>query len=314
MSRKRGSVLVVTMGFVVAFTLLGMAALHFAIVQNEATERQKASMEAFWLADGAVEVAKGEYPEPIPEGTQYYLANAANEPNLNRWYRVHSKRKPVSPDYNREHRFLVYAHGSVNGQSRYIKAELDKISIADYPLITSRSPIDSPVPPKIVETIDTFAEEACGDPIVSDKLAHEEFIRFTCFRAINTENVLIEPPRQNEVGNILVIDVRELNRANIVPSITFASNIDGLISITGNVKLSERNLQGANFVLNGTLIVDGTVEFLDDNNDSVIDSDIVFDPQKVDEALYYVYRDRSIRNRSVRIVNWEEVADLGEQI
>lgn len=47
MSRKRGSVLVVTMGFVVAFTLLGMAALHFAIVQNEATERQKASMEAF---------------------------------------------------------------------------------------------------------------------------------------------------------------------------------------------------------------------------------------------------------------------------
>ncbi len=53
----RGSILVVTLGFVFVFTLLGFGALHYAYTQNERVEREKASAEAFWLADGALQMA-----------------------------------------------------------------------------------------------------------------------------------------------------------------------------------------------------------------------------------------------------------------
>ena len=47
---KIGSVLVVTLGFIAAFTFLGFGAIHYAYVQNELAEKESASAEAFWLA------------------------------------------------------------------------------------------------------------------------------------------------------------------------------------------------------------------------------------------------------------------------
>lgn len=57
MNDKKGSILVVTIGFVLVFTLLGFGSLHYAYVQNEVVEKEKASAEAFWLADGALQMA-----------------------------------------------------------------------------------------------------------------------------------------------------------------------------------------------------------------------------------------------------------------
>lgn len=54
---NRGSILIVTLSFVLVFTLLGFGSIHYAYVQNEIVEKEKASAEAFWLADGAIEMA-----------------------------------------------------------------------------------------------------------------------------------------------------------------------------------------------------------------------------------------------------------------
>ncbi|MCK5178653.1 MAG: hypothetical protein KAR32_03920, partial [Candidatus Omnitrophica bacterium] len=96
---KQGSILVVTLGFVFVFTLLGFGSLHYAYVQNEIAEKGMASAEAFWLADGAMERAcksakEATSPsifgyETLPNGENYYfqgtgqnLGTAAEEWNV----------------------------------------------------------------------------------------------------------------------------------------------------------------------------------------------------------------------------------------
>jgi Tfp pilus assembly protein PilX len=58
MNNKNGSILIVTLGFILIFTLLGLAAMHLSGVQNEAAVKQAYSTKAFWLADAGVQVGK----------------------------------------------------------------------------------------------------------------------------------------------------------------------------------------------------------------------------------------------------------------
>jgi len=53
--RNEGSILVVTLAFMLVFTLLGFWSIHYSFNQSEIAERGKSSAEAFWMADGAVE-------------------------------------------------------------------------------------------------------------------------------------------------------------------------------------------------------------------------------------------------------------------
>lgn len=54
---ENGSVLVIVLGFVLAFSLLGVGSMHHSYTQSEIAEKEKASAEAFWWADGALERA-----------------------------------------------------------------------------------------------------------------------------------------------------------------------------------------------------------------------------------------------------------------
>lgn len=321
MSRKQGSVLVVTMGFVVAFTLLGMAALHFAMVQNEATERQKASMEAFWLADGAVEKARAEFPSLVDKDQPpVHLVNELAEPLTNKYFDVHTRRK-VDPDgYQRQFRYEVLSYGSVNGEQRFILAELDKFNIPDFPLITTSEPINAPVPPKIVERIDNVLEDACGDDnLFRDNNNLPSSIEdVLCLHLVKSEFITIPERDPNEPANVLVIDVTGINSSDsggIVPTITFASPINGIVQIRGDVKLNQSNLNNVNLHIDGALIVDGTVEFVN-NNPAADEPELIYNAQLVDEALLLVpsFKYFDSYNLDAKIIKWEEVADLGEQI
>ncbi|MGE0269533.1 MAG: hypothetical protein AB7S78_13875 [Candidatus Omnitrophota bacterium] len=319
MKNKRGSVLIITLGFVVAFTLLGMASLHYAMVQNEETERQKASMEAFWLADGAVEQAKAKYPGFIAKDEPaVHLLNSAGETDFNRYYDVYSGRKKDEFGNDRLSRYIVLSYGKVNGQLRFVKAEIDGFSLPDNPLIARLEPINSPVPPVILEKIDHFAQESCDDELL-DVISPETFTGVTCLKVEQNKNITVPIPSETEKANVLVIDVTKINENSIVPTITFDSVFNGIILVKGNVKLNETNLQNVKLQINGTLLVDGLVEFVDTNSNSKSDSEIVFDSVKVDEALkllpfYEIKNGNFINNRDPRIISWEEVSQLDEQI
>jgi len=313
MRNKHGSVLVITLGFVVAFTMLGMASLHYAMVQNEETERQKASMEAFWLADGAIEYAKAQLPAPIPkENFPVHLMNGQGEIDLNRSYDVLSRKKKDENGNDRLIRWEVFSLGKVNGESRYIKAEFDKFNIPDYPLITSLQPINSPVPPKVIDKIEHFANIICDTDLI-DGISPEEFTGVVCVDVKQTNHLSIPTPSSTEVANVLVIDVTKINEGSIIPTITFESEFNGIIFVKGNIKLNEVNLQNVNLKINGTLIVDGQVEFIDNNNNSVSEAEVVFNATMVDEALKY-YSGSFTNLRKFRIISWEEVSQLDEQI
>ena len=58
MRNERGSILALTVCFVLVFTMLGFSAIQLATTQDEIADKERASLEAFWLADGALERAK----------------------------------------------------------------------------------------------------------------------------------------------------------------------------------------------------------------------------------------------------------------
>ncbi len=64
----RGSVLVATLGLVLIFLLFGLASIHHAGEQNLDADRRQSSVEAFWIAEAGLEVARsklGESPVDI---------------------------------------------------------------------------------------------------------------------------------------------------------------------------------------------------------------------------------------------------------
>lgn len=64
--RQEGSVLVVGIGFMLAFTAVGLSALRLAGHFNLNAETRRFSQEAFWLADAGVEEAKNKLQKASP--------------------------------------------------------------------------------------------------------------------------------------------------------------------------------------------------------------------------------------------------------
>ncbi len=54
---NRGSIMIITMGFVLVFTMLGLGSLHHAGLQNEMAEKLKFSNQAYWRAEAGIQKA-----------------------------------------------------------------------------------------------------------------------------------------------------------------------------------------------------------------------------------------------------------------
>ena len=61
MKNERGSILIITVGFVLVFTLLGFAAIYLATVENEAAVKRIDSTKAFWLAEAGIQKTLWEF-------------------------------------------------------------------------------------------------------------------------------------------------------------------------------------------------------------------------------------------------------------
>jgi len=54
MANNRGTILPITLGFALVFTMLGTASLYMSTLQSEAQEKQVLSQKAFWLAEAGL--------------------------------------------------------------------------------------------------------------------------------------------------------------------------------------------------------------------------------------------------------------------
>ena len=123
----------VTLGFVLIFSLLGVALMRRATMQNETTERRTHSVEAFWIADAGVELARSKLakptPELIPEGDPVVDVISLGEGS----YYVYSEQDPdCATCIDRWHirsQSLVHKHG-VDGSTLNQRRGIDAIVAA----------------------------------------------------------------------------------------------------------------------------------------------------------------------------------------
>jgi hypothetical protein len=55
--KNKGSILAITTGFALVFTMLGLASIYMATLQSETQEKQILSQQAFWLAEAGIQKA-----------------------------------------------------------------------------------------------------------------------------------------------------------------------------------------------------------------------------------------------------------------
>ncbi len=131
---KNGSVLVVTLGFILVFTLLGVSSFHHAGSENDAAEKRKLSMAAFWLADAGVERAKNKLMKTPP--VMMPAANASESLGQGE-YDVFSIVDPGCTVCTE--RWRVHSQGIVGNQKRTIEAIVAEHDITD--VLTTEGPI-----------------------------------------------------------------------------------------------------------------------------------------------------------------------------
>lgn len=139
MKNNRGSILVITMGFVLVFTLLGIASIYLGTVNSEAADKREFSEEAFWHADGAVERARSTLPNvelKDPANLGDPLPSYGNDVNGNPMtYSVNTvKNGPFT--------WQIDTDSTVNNQKRAIQAIADASGIAGFGDLNSNGNID----------------------------------------------------------------------------------------------------------------------------------------------------------------------------
>jgi len=132
LNNESGAILMLTLTFVLAFTSLGIAAIYHAGKQNEMTELLRASTEAFWLADGAVQRAMTNIPN------DYNPSETASIGSSRGQYYIFSD-NPTTDAFDLK--WFVETKGVVNGQIRTIKAEIN--GFPNFGVLNTNGPVDN---------------------------------------------------------------------------------------------------------------------------------------------------------------------------
>ena len=275
---KRGSVLVVTLGFILVFTMLGMASIYMATVQNEAAEKMIKSTEAFWLADGGIEYARSR----IGAGQTGNLSSTTLGDGTYSF--------TVTPHPTNANQWIVDSTGLITNQTRKIEAIIKKSStnnINDAVITEDTGLHDSPS-----DCGDSDPSTGCYNNIhceaghiscvqvnanfsfnsllgltesqvftqipPSQKYTNNDTQTYSVMQnqiillTVPSNNVSVKINGQNPIqgSGFLIVDLRPANLAGRRPSIDFQSGtINGIIWFLGTGDIN----------IKGTTIVNGTI-------------------------------------------------------
>ncbi len=294
---EKGSVLVLTLAFIFLFTLLGVASVHHAGLQNESAEEMRESMEAFWLADGGVERAKHylrlSTPVLIPDSDAPVALGRGT-------YDVLSETDPYCPTCL--DRWRIFSKGMVRNQTRKIEVIMGKYDIDK--VLTTRGPVKSfekcpmasvsvdcsKVSPDTYFTFETVLNGLTGAEIYAaathvyddpsnagdiDPIEGVTWINLTG----NNHSVNLTTDNQNG-SSFVVVDTTQVT-SNVTPTVNIAGNPDfkGIIWVLGESEIT------------GTTTISGTVFVQGDENEETTalgNLTLAFDPQAIQEALGHI--------------------------
>lgn len=120
MRGSKGSILAITMGFTLIFTMLGTASIYISTLHTETQEKQILSQQAFWLAEAGVNKAISLLPSTTPFngnlGNGSYNVPTISVSGINQW--------------------TIDSIGTAQNQNRHIQVEVFKLDTSN---------VDSPI-------------------------------------------------------------------------------------------------------------------------------------------------------------------------
>lgn len=132
---EQGFVLIAALAFFLIFTLLGMASIYSAGVQNEWTEKLKFSNQAFWLAEAGIELSRSNLPGVLLTNSNIpVVINSAYFGN----YAVATQRF-VQGNYTFQNKWIANTTGNVKNQLTNIEAIMSNYAIEDA--IVTKGPL-----------------------------------------------------------------------------------------------------------------------------------------------------------------------------
>jgi len=338
MKNEKGSILVITLGFVLVFTSLGLASLYHAGNQNQSAERLEASAEAFWLADGAVQRAKSYIPnlmlpgdyENIGEGSGTYSVTSVMDGTSSFLWNVEAKGY-VQKDQDKDGNPIIWSRAiraqiagfgipgvlNTNGD---IKKYDDSTGECSFP--TAVDIECDKVDANIGFNFNTFFPNVNFAAIVPDDTYSDtvppadpthfsNLVPLSGVTFINLENTNVAQfPSSNPIqgSGFLYIDLTVANDPlvnppdGIEPDLRMEiADFSGIIYVAGQGQLKIRG----NPDFNGAIFVEGTLETRVEGN-----ADLGYDITAIDDALDEICDSPGACDGppgNVAIIAWEEV-------
>ena len=333
---NRGSVLIITVGAIFVFTLLGLSSVYVSSLQNQIAEKQRALSQAFWLADAGIEKARYYLRKTPP-----VLIDTADAPvNMGKGnYDVFSQQDPDCPTC--VDRWFARSQGAVNtgaytGSTQLTHQRAIESIVARYDIenaITAQGTVNDDCTPNGSATITGTCEQNTDfsfesifngtssgdflnqaqaanlyylDPNNSGDIDPVEDVTWIDLIVKNKVNIstanmpldLVADPSGNTVqAAFIIIDTTQCQSVQ-PPQV----HIDGGLTFRGIIWIiGEAEIKGTSNI-NGAVFVDGN-PVLDTKVTG--DADITFDPVAVNEAVDTF--SNSIFPGLPAIISWQEV-------
>lgn len=310
---KQGSILAITTGFIIVFTLFGYEAIFLSGLESQATIKQASSTQAFWLAEAGIEQAFYHLPDACfntdtdPDPSNFLLLGAGA-------YSVDTYLKDGF-----SHRWIIDATGYVPPP----KPEPDDFEPA---IKTIQAEVGPNMSGAIITTGDVVApggggsDEGLGDHVDGPVLVDQDFTfkdifgveesvikdSHTYYEEILPSKTFITNPLCGDGVIWLVGDVKTTN--------TWGTH-SGILIVDGNLSMEGGHFNGIIWVngaldkINGVDAVHGSIYIHDPNEGSTIvngTSGVSYSEEAIDGALDFLGEGITLL-LDYRIVRWEEI-------
>lgn len=336
MNNNQGSILIITLGAIFVFTLLGTTSIYVSSLQNQIADKQRALTQAFWLADAGIEKAKYYLRQEPPVYIDDDDAAVAMGQGT---YDVYSEDDPDCPGcidrwYARSEG--IVAVGKYTGSAQVTHTRTIEAIVARYDIenaITATGTVNDDCTPDGSATITgtceqeqefsfesvfngtsaaDFRNQAIAanlhylDPNNAGDVDPIEDVTWVDLDVKNKVNLstanmpldLVADPSGNTVlAAFIIVDTTQAS-TNPIPQVHIDGNLDfrGVIWIIG-----EAEIKGTSNI-RGAVFVDGHPA-----GDTKVtgDADITFDPEAIDDAIETF--STSIFPGAPAIISWHEI-------
>lgn len=314
MRKMRGSVLAITVLFVLAFTMFGFTSIYFSGLHNQMTSKQIMSSQAFWLAESGISRALTNFSGSIPDTAPF---NSDDDQEI-------AKEYDAKPDVYRyevppllyqqptptEEYWIVdssgFAGSSINPQKRNIEVKTLRTLINIDTIIKSSGPLgingDTDIFGKIEDLAKVDGElfsELFGTTQAQMSTIYATHIQASDIDSATIQNIIWVDYSNSFVINtlngsgFLIIDLRK--NSGGFDTVTVAGNLifNGIIWVIGNLDVH------GTATVNGSIFIEGPVASIGTPN-------LNYNLNNIEQTLALIPTSPSNRYK-LKVVEWKEI-------